>query len=136
LRPKAGAGAQMFIAIVDDHAGLREAIAALLDSVGYPSRGFESAEEFLRSREMDKATCLVLDEWLPGMDGLELQRRLAESGKRVPIVFISAHEDCDTSVPVRALQRGAIAFFRKPFNDTEFLAAVGRAWREGDTRYT
>jgi FixJ family two-component response regulator len=126
----------MFIAIVDDHAGLREAIAALLDSVGYPSRGFESAEEFLGSREMNQATCLVLDEWLPGMDGLALQRRLAESGHRVPIVFISAHEDCDANVPAQALQEGAIAFFRKPFNDNEFLAAVGRAWREGDARYT
>ncbi len=126
----------MYIAIVDDHAGLREAIAALLDSVGYPSRGFESAEEFLRCKEMKKATCLILDEWLPGMDGLELQRRLAESGERMPIVFISAHEDCDASVPARALHEGAIAFFRKPFSDAEFLAAVGRAWREGDSRYT
>jgi FixJ family two-component response regulator len=117
----------VFIAIVDDHAGLRTAIAALLDSVGYPSRSFPSAEAFLGSGEAGEASCLVLDEHLPGIDGLELQRRLHESGSTLPIVFISAHEDCDPGVPARALLEGAVAYFRKPFSDTEFLSAVSRA---------
>jgi FixJ family two-component response regulator len=119
----------MFIAIVDDHPGLREAIAALLESAGYHSRSFESAEEFLRCGDAARAACLVLDERLPGIDGLELQRRLGETGSRLPIVFISAHEDVDAEVPAQALQKGAIAFFRKPFSDVEFLDAVGRATR-------
>jgi FixJ family two-component response regulator len=126
----------MFVAIVDDHAGLREAIAALLDASGYPSRGFESAEAFMRSRETREAACLVLDERLPGMNGLELQRRLAAAGRPLPIVFISAHEDRDPSVSARALQDGAIAFFRKPFSEGEFLSAVAHAWRRGSTGHT
>jgi FixJ family two-component response regulator len=117
----------MYIAIVDDHSGLREAIAALLESAGYPSQSFGSAEDFLRCREVADAGCLVLDERLPGIDGLELQRRLGETGNRLPIVFISAHEDVDAAVPARALKSGAIAFLRKPFSDTEFLDAVQRA---------
>jgi two-component system response regulator FixJ len=121
----------MFIAIIEDHAGLREAIAALLDAAGYPSRGFESAEAFLRSHEKGEAACLVLDERLPGIDGLELQHRLAGAGRRLPIVFISAHEDADTGVPARALQEGALAFLRKPFSDIEFLDLIGTAWRAG-----
>jgi FixJ family two-component response regulator len=126
-----------YIAIIDDHAGLREAIAALLDSAGYPSRGFESAEDFLHSRETGQAACLVLDERLPGgIDGLELQGELARAGRRMPIVFISAHADADASVPERALQEGALAFLRKPFDDVEFLDVVGRAWRAGGTGYT
>ena len=127
----------MYVAIVDDHAGLREAIAALLEVAGFPSRGFGSAEEFMHSREMDDAACLVLDERLPGIDGHELQQRLAKTGMHVPIVFISAHEDRDPAVPARALQDGAVAFFRKPFSDEEFLGAVDRAWhagRGGDTK--
>lgn len=126
----------MFIAIVEDNAGLREAITALLDSIGYPSRGYESAEAFLRSQEMKDAACLVLDERLPGIDGLELQRRLTQSGRPLPTVFISAHEDCDVNVPARALREGALAFFRKPFSDVQFLSVVGRALRDGEARYT
>ena len=121
----------MYVAIVDDHAGLREAIAALLDVAGFPSRGFRSAEEFISSPEMAEAACLVLDLHLPGIDGLALQRRLARRGTSRPIVFISAHEDCDPRVPARALQAGAVAFFRKPFGDEEFLGAVRRAWQAG-----
>lgn len=121
----------MYVAIVDDHAGLREAIAALLEVAGFPSRGFSSAEEFMSARDMNEAACLVLDEHLPGIDGGELQRLLAQSGRPLPIVFISAHEDCDPAVPARALQEGAVAYFRKPFKDDEFLSAVDRAWHAG-----
>ena len=129
-------GRRMFVAIIEDHEGLREAIAALLDSAGYPSRGFASAEAFLRSQQGGDAACLVLDERLPGgIDGLELQHQLARAGRRVPIVFISAHEDADPSVTARALQDGALAFFRKPFSDADFLTAVSRAWQAGNGGY-
>jgi FixJ family two-component response regulator len=119
----------MFIAIVDDHPGLRDAIAALLESAGYPSRAFSSAEDFLRSRDATQAACLVLDERLPGIGGLELQRRLGDIDSELPIVFISAHADVDAAVPAQAMHEGAVAYFRKPFSDVEFLEAVGRAMR-------
>jgi FixJ family two-component response regulator len=124
----------MYVAIVDDHTGLREAIAALLDAAGYPSQGFRSAEEFMGWPDIDQAACLVLDQRLPGIDGLALQRLLARGGAARPIVFISAHEDCDPRVPERALREGAVAFFRKPFRDDEFLSAVARAWQTGAER--
>ena len=122
----------MYVAIVDDHAGLREAIAALLTVAGFPSRGFRWAEEFVRAPERSEAACLVLDLRLPGIDGLALQRWLARRGASRPIVFISAHEDCDPRVPARALREGAVAFFRKPFGDEEFLSAVRHAWQTSD----
>jgi FixJ family two-component response regulator len=125
----------VYVAIVDDHAGLREAIAALLEVAGYPSRGFRCAEDFIACPEIGEAACVVLDEYLPGIDGLALQRRLAESDARLPLVFISAHENADRAVPARALRGGAIAFFRKPFQDDEFLGAVQRAWRAGAQRH-
>jgi FixJ family two-component response regulator len=117
------------IAIVDDHDGLREAIAALLESAGYEACGYASAEDFLRSACARGAACLVLDDRLGGMSGVELQRMLGEGGSRIPIVFISAHEDDGSGARARAMQHGAIAFLRKPFNDVEFLSAVRRALR-------
>jgi len=121
----------VYFAIVDDHSGLREAIAALLGAAGYPSRGFGSTEEFMSSPKMAEAACLVLHLRLPGIDGLALQRRLARRGASRPVVFISAHEDRDPRVPARALRQGAVAFFRKPIGDAEFFGAAGRAWQTG-----
>jgi FixJ family two-component response regulator len=78
----------------------------------------------------------VLDERLPGgIDGLELQRRLARAGRQLPIVFISAHEDSVPSVTARAMQDGALAFFCKPFSDADFLTAISRAWQAGNRGY-
>jgi FixJ family two-component response regulator len=115
------------IAIVDDHKGLRDAIAALLESAGYQASSFASAEAFLGSAQARRCSCLVLDDRLAGMRGIELQRVLGGGGYCPPIVFISAHEDDGAGTPARALERGAIAFLRKPFDDKEFLGAVRRA---------
>lgn len=121
----------VYFAIVHDHLGLREAIAALLGAAGSPSRGFGSTEEFMSSPKMAEAACLVFDLRLPGIDGLALQRRLARRGASRPIVFISAYEDRDPRVPARALRQGAVSVFRKPFGDAEFLGVVERAWQTG-----
>jgi FixJ family two-component response regulator len=115
------------VAIVDDHDGLREAIMALLESAGYRTRGFASAEEFLHGPSERGAGCLVLDDRLGGMSGVDLQQFLGKGGVRIPIVFISAHEDDGSGSRRRAMERGAVAFLRKPFNDLELLDAVRRA---------
>jgi FixJ family two-component response regulator len=124
----------MYIAIVEDHPGLRQAIGALLESAGYASRGFASAEEFLAGGS--GAGCLILDEHLPGIDGHELQHRLGADGRRLPIIFISARQDVDAGLPDRAMRSGALAYFRKPFSDVEFLGAVDQALCREIPRYT
>jgi FixJ family two-component response regulator len=112
------------VAVVDDHASLREAIASLLHSAGYRVQAFISAEHFLLSAGEERVACLVLDAKLPGMSGPQLQRHLARRGKLLPIVFVSAHADSDARLQARALQGGALAFLRKPFRDADLLAAV------------
>jgi FixJ family two-component response regulator len=91
-------------------------------SAGMAAAAFASAEEFVTSPSRYKTTCLILDVLMPGMDGLELQRRLLASNWKVPIVFISAHADAE--VRARALQAGAIAFFHKPFSSAALLEAI------------
>ena len=110
---------QHFVAVVDDEGALREATESLLRSAGYAARGFSSAEEFLCSRYRDDAGCLVLDIRLPGISGIELQKRLLGS---VHIVFISGADDSDGRMQAQALRRGAIAFLRKPFSDCGLFA--------------
>jgi FixJ family two-component response regulator len=114
-------GLQRFVAVVDDEAALREATESLLRSAGYAARGFSSAEEFLQSRYRDDAGCVVLDIGLPGISGIELQKRLSGS---VHIVFVSGADDGDGRMQAQALRSGAIAFLRKPFSDCDLLRAI------------
>jgi FixJ family two-component response regulator len=98
-----------------------------MDSAGLAAEAFASAEEFLASPSRSGTTCLILDFRMPGMDGLELQRRLVASGWKVPIIFISAH--AETGVRERALKAGAVEFFDKPFNSAALLDAIDAARR-------
>jgi FixJ family two-component response regulator len=111
--------------IVDDDAGVRDAIQGLLKSEGWRSEAFESPEIFLRSKIGDEPCCLVLDVRLPGVNGLEFQKQLADAGIEIPIIFISAHGDIPMSV--RAMKAGAVEFLVKPFANEELLAAVRQA---------
>jgi FixJ family two-component response regulator len=111
-----------FIAVVDDDESVREALPDLLREFGYEAGGFSSAEEFLASHELKQAECLVLDIAMPGMTGLELQRELIRQGRRIPIVFITAHGD--EVVRLRIRERGAVECLLKPFNDTALLEAL------------
>ena len=86
---------------------------------------FESALAYLEEASADDPGCLVLDIRMPGMDGLELQERMAERGLGVPIIFISTHGDISASV--RAMKRGAVDFLEKPFDQDDLFAAVDRA---------
>jgi FixJ family two-component response regulator len=111
--------------IVDDDAGVRDAIQGLLKSEGWRSEAFESPEIFLRSKIGDDPCCLVLDVRLPGVNGLEFQKQLADAGIEIPIIFITAHGDIPMSV--RAMKAGAVEFLVKPFRNEELLAAVRQA---------
>ena len=100
------------VAIVDDDASVRQSTCRLVRSFGYRAQAFESGEEFLTSSATPETACLLLDVRMPGMDGLEVQRRLAERGERVPIVFLTAQASDDEER--RARSAGAVEFLRKP----------------------
>jgi FixJ family two-component response regulator len=114
------------IAIIDDDASVCRALKRLIRSVGMDAEAFGSGEAFLESaaaRPSEKADCLILDLQMPGMSGLELQSRLAES--RLPIIFITAHDEL--SARDKALEAGAVAFLRKPFDDEILIANIREA---------
>jgi FixJ family two-component response regulator len=115
------------ISIVDDDESLREALESLFKSVGYKTEVFASAEDFLRSDYHHETKCLILDIRMPGMSGLELQRRLVAAGSRIPIIFITAH--ADEEARAQAVSAGAVACLRKPFSEDALLSAVQSALR-------
>ncbi len=114
-------GESPVIAVVDDDPSVVEAVVSLMESVGYPAVGFSSAEQFLASFQ-GRTACLILDVRMPGIGGLELERRLREKGDRTPIVFITAHGE--NHVSNEALRLGAVAFLLKPFSQESLLDAV------------
>ena len=110
------------VLVVDDDASVRKSLRRLFRSAGYAVQSFASGEELFSHDPFEGPCCLVLDVQMPGMSGLEVQHRLATSGRNVPIIFITAHADA----PVRdqAMQTGATAFLIKPFHDQMLLDAV------------
>ena len=117
-------GAVVFV--VDDDESVRAALGSLIRSAGLRVETFASAQHFLTSwSRADVPGCLVLDVQLPGLSGLELQKRLREINMEVPIVFITGHGDVPTSV--RAMKAGAVEFLTKPFRDQDLLDAIHQA---------
>ena len=114
------------VAIVDDKECVREALSSLLRSVGYQTADYESAEDFLADVNRTLAKCLIVDFHLPGMNGMDLQRRLAEVQPDCAIILISA--DLTAERKNLAMQAGAVAALRKPFGDEALLAAVRTAF--------
>ena len=108
--------------IVDDDAAMRRSLESLFRSVGLRVEVFASAQDFLRCTPPNLPGCLVLDVRLPGLSGLDLQRRMAEANLEIPIVFITAHGDIPMTV--RAMKAGAVEFLTKPFRDQELLDAT------------
>ena len=108
--------------IIDDDAGMRQAVQDLVESVGLRAESFSTSEEFLRKQRGADPCCLVLDVRLPQMSGLDFQRQLAEMGAQIPIIFITAHGDIPMSV--KALKSGAVEFLTKPFRDQDLLDAI------------
>ena len=111
--------------IIDDDADVRESIQDLLESSGLRSESFGTAEEFLVSKRQDGPSCLVLDVRLPGVNGLDFQRRLADAGFQIPIIFITGHGDIPMTV--KAMKSGAVEFLTKPFLDQDLLDAIRQA---------
>jgi FixJ family two-component response regulator len=111
--------------LVDDDPGVLNALSRVLREEGWAVETFESAEAFLGRRDLPEDGCLVLDVTMPGLDGLELQRRLAEAGKSLPIVFVTGHGDIPMSV--RAIKAGASDFLTKPVRAQALVAAVRTA---------
>jgi FixJ family two-component response regulator len=108
--------------VVDDDAPVRESLKNLISSVGLRAQLFASTQEFLRSKRPDVPSCLVLDVRLPGLSGLDLQKRITEAGMEIPIIFITGHGDIPMSV--RAMKAGAVEFLTKPFRDQDLLDAI------------
>src|SRR6202049_3137672 len=119
--------------VIDDDAGMRASIQGLLKSVGLQSEAYGTTQEFLRSKRPDGPSCLVLDVRLPGSNGLEFQRDLADKGFRIPIIFITGHGDIPMTV--KAMKSGAVEFLTKPFRDQDLLDAINQALdRDRQTR--
>jgi FixJ family two-component response regulator len=119
--------------VIDDDANVRAAIEGMLKSVGLRSQSFGTAQEFLRSKPPDGPSCLVLDVRLPGVNGLDFQRELADAGVPIPIIFITGHGDIPMTV--RAMKSGAVEFLTKPFRDQDLLDAIHQALdRDRQTR--
>jgi FixJ family two-component response regulator len=111
--------------VVDDDPSVRASIQGLLKSASLRSESFGTAEEFLRRTPPDGPSCLVLDVSLPGVNGLEFQRQLADSGIRIPVIFITAYGDIPMTV--KAMKSGAVEFLTKPFLDQDLLDAIRQA---------
>lgn len=113
------------VAVVDDDESVRESLPDLLNEFGFRTRAFSSAEQFLSSGSLEQTICLILDVVMHGMTGLELQRKLNDGERRIPIIFITAQKDRE--IQDRALQQGAVSFLFKPFSDTALLDALEKA---------
>jgi FixJ family two-component response regulator len=118
--------APSLITVVDDDASIRESMSSLLRSVGHAVSEFGSAEELVRSAALGKTDCVITDVRMPGMSGLELQRQLALSHPRLPVILMTAHAS-DEEVRVRALKDGALAYLSKPLDEETILRAVETA---------
>jgi len=113
------------VMVVDDDAGIRNAMRILLRSVGLNNSLFASAQEFLDSYQPSRQGCVVLDIRMPGMSGLELQQQLNMRGAVIPVIFMSGH--ADIPMAVEAMQHGAFDFLQKPFRDQDLLDRIQRA---------
>jgi FixJ family two-component response regulator len=115
------------IAVVDDDESIRRSTTFLIESFGFRTGAFESAEQFLTSGQVHYTSCLIADVQMPGMNGLQLQNRLAAAGRAIPIIFITAHDNKESRQ--EAMRAGAVAFLSKPFDDGELLESIRLALR-------
>jgi FixJ family two-component response regulator len=111
--------------VVDDDESVRESLGGLIRSAGLRVETFASARQFLAAPRANAPSCLVLDVHLPGLSGLDLQKRMAEADIEIPIIFITGRGDIPMSV--RAMKAGAVEFLTKPFRDHDLLDAIGQA---------
>src|SRR5258708_14285844 len=115
-------GNQIIVMIVDDDDSIRKAVRRLIKSYGFAVETFASAEEFLGSDRLAKTSCLILDIHMPGMNGLELQKRLMASGSAVPIIFITSFTD--DRARAQAMNTGPAGYLANPFSDHALLNCI------------
>jgi FixJ family two-component response regulator len=113
------------VAIVDDDKAVGNAIEVLMRSIGLVAQAFSSGEEFLRSPELSRTGCLVVDFNMPNMSGLDLHNNLSRLGKEIPTVLITAYPSDD--IRARALQAGVICYLPKPFDESHLLNCIQTA---------
>jgi FixJ family two-component response regulator len=111
--------------VVDDDISVRESLESLIRFAGWQPRIFASAQEFLPRPPVFVPSCLVLDVMLPGLNGLDLQKRLATERVAMPIIFITGHGD--VPMAVRAMKAGSVEFLNKPYSDEMLLSAIQQA---------
>jgi FixJ family two-component response regulator len=117
--------ATSIVFVVDDDVSVRESLDLLIQNEGWQPKTFASAQEFLDWPRAVVPSCLVLDVALPGLDGLELQKRVAVERTDMPIIFITGYGDVPKTV--QAMKRGAVEFLTKPFSDKALLSAIRQA---------
>jgi FixJ family two-component response regulator len=120
-----GGGNPGIVAIVDDDEWVRLALTGMMKSVGLPAQAFASAEDFLNSGVLHQTACLVADIRMPGMSGLDLQKKLNAEHCRIPTIFVTAHGDA--KMRLQALRSGAVEFLAKPFDDEVLLENIRAA---------
>jgi len=115
----------VIIAIVDDDPSVRKGLQRLIRSAGWKAEIFASAQEFLHRSRAESPNCVLLDLQLPGLSGLDLQKRMVEVGLEIPIVFLTGHGDIPASV--QAMKAGAVQFLTKPVDEQALLHAIEEA---------
>jgi FixJ family two-component response regulator len=120
------------VVAVEDDFRVRESLQSLIESAGYEPVVFSSAEEFLQSGTLTAATCVITDVRMPGIDGIELQRRIKIERPDLPVIFISAHNHAE--IRQKALDDGAFDFLFKPFNAADLLQVIQAALAKARTR--
>jgi FixJ family two-component response regulator len=117
--------------VVDDDISVRESLELLIRNAGWQPETFESAQEFLSRPRILVPSCLVLDVTLPGLNGLDLQKRVAVDRTDMPIIFITGYGD--VPITVQAMKAGAVEFLTKPFSDDVLLSAIRNAIERSHT---
>ena len=110
------------VSIVDDDLSVREATTSLLEAHGYVTATFASAEEFLGSERLQDTSCLVTDVRMPGVSGVDLQRRLLSAGHHIPTIFVTAYPE--EHMRAAAFQGGAFAFLTKPVSEELLISCL------------
>jgi FixJ family two-component response regulator len=116
------------ISVVDDDEAVRASIVSLLRSVGYSVYSFASAEEFLESPQLRETLCLISDVQMPGLSGIELQRRLLAGGHRMAIIFVTSYSD--RAVRDKAMREGAVAFMDKALASASLIPCLERTLKD------
>jgi len=115
------------VAVIDDDESVRESLEDLLSELGCVAKTFSSGREFLTSGWVELSQCLIIDISMPGMSGPDLYEEVLARGRKIPAIFITAHE---SAMRPRLLQQGAVECLTKPFSDTALLEALKAAIRE------